>query len=358
MGAWRNTRFIRSLSSVKRYRARFSYYSLFGGEPRACMAEKRSRSPLPAQRQIHVHNRQQEAQLLQSAKNVIPSLEETFHKGVAGRIGVIGGCQEYTGAPYFAAISALKTGADLSHVFCTSDSASVIKSYSPELIVHPLLDRTFAVNEISEWLSRLHCLVVGPGLGRNPTNLENAKRTIEKARKNKKHLVIDADGIAVVTTYPEIIKNYDSKKSKVILTPNVVEFDRLYTSVMGKAADPHGDSYEQARSLSQELGNVTICRKGQHDIITDGQTVVECSITGSNRRCGGQGDLLSGSMAVFLHWANIEVTQNPALVAAYAASGLTRWCNRLAYSRLKRSMTTSDMIQQIHQAFEELFGKE
>ena len=30
-------------------------------------------------------------------------------------------------------------GADLSHVFCTSDAAVVIKSYSPELIVHPLL---------------------------------------------------------------------------------------------------------------------------------------------------------------------------------------------------------------------------
>ena len=30
-------------------------------------------------------------------------------------------------------------GADLSHVFCTKDAAPVIKSYSPELIVHPIL---------------------------------------------------------------------------------------------------------------------------------------------------------------------------------------------------------------------------
>ena len=30
-------------------------------------------------------------------------------------------------------------GADLSHVFCTSGAATVIKSYSPELIVHPYL---------------------------------------------------------------------------------------------------------------------------------------------------------------------------------------------------------------------------
>ena len=30
------------------------------------------------------------------------------YKGQAGKIAVIGGCREYTGAPYFAAISALK----------------------------------------------------------------------------------------------------------------------------------------------------------------------------------------------------------------------------------------------------------
>jgi NAD(P)H-hydrate repair Nnr-like enzyme with NAD(P)H-hydrate dehydratase domain len=36
-----------------------------------------------------------------------------MYKGQCGRIGVFGGCIMYTGAPYFAAISALKAGADL-----------------------------------------------------------------------------------------------------------------------------------------------------------------------------------------------------------------------------------------------------
>ena len=96
------------------------------------------------------------------------------YKGQAGKIGTIGGCREYTGAPFFASFSALKArtallktctsdcnmnffqrrsgsclsklvrtctqvGADLSHVFCTEGAATVIKSYSPELIVHPYL---------------------------------------------------------------------------------------------------------------------------------------------------------------------------------------------------------------------------
>lgn len=32
-------------------------------------------------------------------------------------------------------------------------------------------------------------------------------------------------------------------------------------------------------------------------------TVLECSHEGSSRRCGGQGDLLSGSLGVLVHWA-------------------------------------------------------
>ncbi len=49
-------------------------------------------------------------------------VSNSMQKGECGRIAVFGGCVLYTGAPYFAAISALKAGA-------------VIKGYGPELIV-------------------------------------------------------------------------------------------------------------------------------------------------------------------------------------------------------------------------------
>jgi NAD(P)H-hydrate repair Nnr-like enzyme with NAD(P)H-hydrate dehydratase domain len=35
-------------------------------------------------------------------------------------------------------------------------------------------------------------------------------------------------------------------------------------------------------------------RKGKADIISDGKTVTQVSTFGSPRRCGGQGDILSG----------------------------------------------------------------
>ena len=70
----------------------------------------------------------------------IPPLLNIAHKGSMGRIGVVGGSMDYTGAPFYSAMSALKFGADLSWVFCSQSSAIPIKSYSPELMVKSFYD--------------------------------------------------------------------------------------------------------------------------------------------------------------------------------------------------------------------------
>jgi NAD(P)H-hydrate repair Nnr-like enzyme with NAD(P)H-hydrate dehydratase domain len=65
-------------------------------------------------------------------------LTSRSHKGSSGRVGILGGNERYTGAPYYAGYSALKVGADLSYVFCAEEAAQPIKSYSPELMVAPV----------------------------------------------------------------------------------------------------------------------------------------------------------------------------------------------------------------------------
>ncbi|XP_069569719.1 ATP-dependent (S)-NAD(P)H-hydrate dehydratase isoform X2 [Brachyistius frenatus] len=289
-------------------------------------------------------------------KSIVPALSSKKHKGQNGRIGIIGGCQDYTGAPYFAAISALKVGADLSHVFCTKDAATVIKSYSPELIVHPVLDSPNAVEEIEKWLPRLHGLVVGPGLGREDLLLKTAKEVIEKSKARDIPVVIDADGLWLVTQQPSVIQGYQ----KGILTPNFMEFTRLYEALHHEPMDS-SDYQRCVMQLSVAMGNLTLVLKGEQDLITDGSKVYSCSLEGSGRRCGGQGDLLSGSVGVLAHWAHtasaagILKSVNPSIVAAFGACSLTRQCNSQAFQRHGRSTTTTDMIQEIGSAFKKLF---
>ncbi|XP_008273756.1 ATP-dependent (S)-NAD(P)H-hydrate dehydratase isoform X2 [Stegastes partitus] len=294
--------------------------------------------------------------ILSLVKSTVPPLTSKKHKGQDGRIGIIGGCQDYTGAPYFAAISALKVGADLSHVFCTKDAATVIKSYSPELIVHPVLDSPNAVEEIEKWLPRLHGLVVGPGLGREDLLLKTAKEVIEKSKARDIPIVIDADGLWLVTQQPSVIQGYQ----KGILTPNFMEFTRLYEALHHEPMDSN-DYQRSVLQLSVAMGNLTLVLKGEQDLITDGNKVYSCNLEGSGRRCGGQGDLLSGSMGVLAHWAHAASTagmirsMNPSVVAAFGACSLTRQCNSQAFQRHGRSTTTTDMIQEIGSAFKRLF---
>lgn len=304
-----------------------------------------------------------EIELLQQAKSNIFNLDEHLHKGAAGRIGVIGGSLEYTGAPYYAAISSLRVGADLSHVICCEKAAPVIKSYSPELIVHPLLDIKNAIEEIKPWIPRLHTLVIGPGLGREEKTLDTVAKIIQVCKgpdpAYRKPLVIDADGLFLVTEKPDLIINYPSP---IILTPNAVEFVRLARSVLNENWQASSvPNPQRVVALAKALGpNAVVLHKGVADIIAEGKNgeFWTCSDGGSPRRCGGQGDLLSGSLGTFLHWSQEAPSGKimPSVVAAYSSAKLTRECNSKAFKKLGRNMLTTDMILCIHSAFEELFN--
>merc|ERR1719305_930406 len=176
----------------------------------------------------------QEQELQQAARSLVPRLTHSLHKGECGRVAVFGGCVMYTGAPYFAAISALKSGADLVHVFCEKGAGTVIKSYSPELIVHPVLDTEYGIEEIDQWLPRLHCVVLGPGLGRNQSMLGRISIIIEKAKSRNIPMVVDADGLWHLATNPSLLQGY----TRAVITPNAMEFSRLVKAVLQRDVAP------------------------------------------------------------------------------------------------------------------------
>ncbi|XP_039776772.1 ATP-dependent (S)-NAD(P)H-hydrate dehydratase-like isoform X2 [Panicum virgatum] len=295
-------------------------------------------------------------------RRITPPLDRARHNGQAGNIAVIGGCREYTGAPYFAATSALKVGADLSHVFCTKDAATVIKSYSPELIVHPILEESYSVKdderasvsskiltEVAKWMERFDCIVIGPGLGRDSFLLDCVSNIMKHARQANIPTVVDGDGLFLITNNLGLVEG----NPLAILTPNVYEYKRLVQKVLNCDVSEETAS-EQLTALCQKIGGVTIMRKGKADVICDGKTVTQASTFGSPRRCGGQGDILSGSVAVFTSWAqhfivsNEQPTEkrvNPMTLGCIAGSLLLRKAASLAFEKNKRSTVTTDIIE-------------
>ena len=99
-------------------------------------------------------------------------------------------------------LNAFNQGADLSHVICSPTAASAIKSYAPDLIVHPILREDSSPEklkpELDSLFSRLHAIVIGPGLGREPYMQAYARLALSIARERGMYIVLDADGRLLV----------------------------------------------------------------------------------------------------------------------------------------------------------------
>lgn len=312
-------------------------------------------------------------------KQIIPALENSKYKGQSGKVAVVGGCFEYTGAPYMAAISAVRCGADLGYVFCSRDAGPPIKSYGPELIVFPYL-RTHgevlttlpssdfslpqAMQSVYSWISRLNAVIVGPGLGRETTMLESASSVIKYCCQNDIALVIDADGLFLLETYPDVLNGH---RQNIVLTPNANEFRRLCAKFIPNELKPDDQSedakHHNLMSLAKKL-NVVVCQKGQVDCISDGNTVLVCDTQGAKRRCGGIGDILSGVIGCFSSWVAIqqkehgfkewtkEMSQHsPLMVACQASCNIVRLASREAFAKQGRSLVANDIIPYIGGVF-------
>jgi len=207
-------------------------------------------------------------------------------------------------------------------VICTPTAATVIKTYSPNIMVHPLMRSTLTktgaattrlsadaeqdpdkiAGPIIDLLPRIHVLVVGPGLGRDELMHEVCRRVLRAAREQSTPFVVDADALALVSGDPDLVRGYEL----AVLTPNVVEFGRL-TAALGiddevaQAKEGRGES-AKVEALARALGGVTVVQKGAKDLISNGKTTLTVDLKGGLKRSGGQGDTLTGSIATFLGW--------------------------------------------------------
>lgn len=79
------------------------------------------------------------SEIIEKFRSLVPKMRADTYKGQGGRIGIIGGSHEYSGSAYITAMGSLKTGADLSYILTTHEASSIIKTYSPDLVVLPVL---------------------------------------------------------------------------------------------------------------------------------------------------------------------------------------------------------------------------
>jgi len=213
-----------------------------------------------------------------------PVPRATSHKGQNGRVLVIAG-GPYTGAPALVGYGALGVGADLIHVATPALAASVVASYSPMFIVHPLVGHRLLredTRQIVDLASRADAIAIGPGLGDAEGTLDAVKEIV---RSVSLPLVVDADAVRAVASDPKCLVG-----KRAVITPHSREFQTLTGKVLPEAPE---ERVEIVREAAKAFG-ATILLKGHVDIVTNG-TRVKFNYTGNpGMTVGGTGDVLCG----------------------------------------------------------------
>jgi NAD(P)H-hydrate epimerase len=214
------------------------------------------------------------------------------HKGMFGRVLVVGGNDGMIGAPALAGSAALRTGAGLVQLAVPRSILHACLSVTPELIGLGL-GKASGKDELLKAGEAADAIVIGPGLGRTP----EAEARLTRLARLEKPTVVDADGLNILSG----MKKWPSFfKAAAVLTPHPGEMARL-GKLLGRTSVPTDDEGRIgiAAEAAEAFGQVVLL-KGNRTVVTDGRRVYVNQSGNSALSKAGTGDVLSGVLGTLL----------------------------------------------------------
>ncbi len=262
--------------------------------------------------------------------SILPDRDPWGHKGTFGKILLLCGSRGYTGAAYFAAMGALRSGAGLVFLGVPESIYAIEAVKLNEPVVFPLpeaqgkLSET-SLAEIEARLPQMDAVLIGCGIGQSYGTTTVVQRVLEKASCP---VVVDADGINVLGPHKDILRG---RQHPTILTPHDGEFLRFGGSI---GHDRMASTAQFARAW-----NSIVLLKGHRTCITDGTLGYRNETGNPGMAVGGSGDVLAGILTGLLGQG----------IAPLEAAACAAWLHGAAGDRCAREigqygMLPSDML--------------
>jgi ADP-dependent NAD(P)H-hydrate dehydratase / NAD(P)H-hydrate epimerase len=232
---------------------------------------------------------------IEDIKTILHSRTKFSHKGSYGHALLIAGSYGKMGAAVLAAQSCLRAGAGLLTVHIPKCGYSILQTAFPEAMCQT--DKN--INSISTvpLTKKYDAVAIGPGISEASAT---QKAFISFLKKNTAPLIIDADGLNILSKNKPLLKDLPEN---CILTPHPKEFERL----AGKWKNDF-ERLELQRNFSKKY-KVIVILKGAHTSISDTKGDVWFNTTGNpGMATAGSGDVLTGILTGLLsqHYTPLE----------------------------------------------------
>lgn len=220
------------------------------------------------------------------AKAIYRPRNKFSHKGTFGHALMVGGSFGKIGSICLASTAALKAGAGMVTVFVPSCGYEILQTALPEAMVLTDPDE----NLLTKIDYDLEPTAVGFGVGVG-TASQTVKAMRQLLQKNKKPMVIDADGLNILSLNKELL---DLLPEGSILTPHPKELERL----IGEWSNDF-EKLERSRELCKKYNLILVIKGAYTFTLTAEETFI--NTTGNpGMATAGSGDVLTGILTAML----------------------------------------------------------
>ena len=232
----------------------------------------------------------------QKAKALLPKRKRNSHKGSFGRVAIVAGSIDYTGAAYlsWSAAACLCAGAGYTTLFVPEQILPYYLLKNPEVLLKSTNGggRYAFTEEKAKELLAYDVVAYGMGMG---CSQEVANGAAYLLCQYTGKLILDADALNSLALYKkeEFSTLFGDKKCDVVLTPHVKEFSRLSGDSVEEIVD---GGLSAPCAFAAEYG-VNVLLKNASSIVTDGTRVALNTTGNSGLAKGGSGDVLAGVIA-------------------------------------------------------------
>lgn len=230
--------------------------------------------------------------------SLIPKRKKDSSKYNYGKSISVCGSAFYRGAAALCSKASLRCGIGIATLASTEKVISSISALIPECTFLPLTEsKNGSISHdnlgiLADCSKKYNAMLVGCGLSIDDSTRILVKELVKKAECR---LVIDADGLNIISEEPKILKK---AKQTPVITPHFGEMARL----CGKNIDIiASDPQKYAVEFSKKYGCVTVLKSSVTYIATpDGNVAVNQNYGNPGLARGGSGDVLAGMICSFL----------------------------------------------------------
>jgi NAD(P)H-hydrate epimerase len=252
----------------------------------------------------------------------LPPRSPRAHKGTFGRVLVVAGSLDYAGAAVLAGLGAARAGAGLVTLATPESVGLRLLGSVPELTSVLLAEEAPGLiapggwRRVSAEARRYDALVVGPGLGRQPSTLRRTRGFLSEVERPT---VVDADGLNALAESDRWWRNL---RAPMVLTPHPGEFARLWGSGLSVPPDDDEERARLAREAAIRWGKVLVLKGARSVIATPDGDVLRSDVQTAALATAGSGDVLAGAIGAFLAAGCDPLAAAGCGVAVHGAAGL------------------------------------